>query len=230
VAPDPRERARAVVERAVLHTPTSTAARALRQQIELGDRAERRHRFRTEFSLDRQDEALQRLPEADRISLLPELVRGALSKAQAARADGDPLLAGYRGLASAHAERWAEELLELAARIPGHPRRGAAEFQASLTLGELALERGQRRAAVDHLRRAGAASPCEELAYGPLDLSLADALLDAGEHEAVIGFLDRLGETSVAYREALRGMATTLRNGYRPSLRLPRVPERSAGP
>jgi hypothetical protein len=221
---DWRSTARSLVERAILNEPGSVDARALRQQLELGQRLERHLTFDREFALAEQREIVLQLPEADRFALLPELVTGALRKARDAAADADRQLAGYGELASRHADVWSRDLLELAPRHAGHPRHGAAVYHASITLAELALKGGDRGAAVEHLRRASTAPSCEELAYGPLDLRLLGELLEAGERESVMSFLERLSETSVAYREALQAMAASIRSGYQPDLSLPLLP------
>jgi len=224
MAPDPGERARTLVERAVMNAPESIDARALRQQLALRARLEREGAFDREFPLDQQLAALRQLPAQDRLELLPELVRHALSKLQAAERDGDPHLAGYGSLAAHHAGVWARELQDLAPRFPGHPRQGAAVYHASMALAAIALERDDRDEAAAQLLRAASAPACEELAYGPIDLDVLGALLDAGEREPVLAFLDRFGETSVAYRDALAAMAARIREGYRPGLELPRLP------
>jgi hypothetical protein len=222
---DWRRTARSLVERAVLNEPGSVDARALRQQLELGQRWERLGTFDRELALAEQREIVLQLPEADRFALLPELVTGALRKARDAGVDADRNLAGYGELASRQADVWSRDLLELAPRHTGHPRQGAAVYHASMTLAELALKRGERGAAIEHLRRASTAPSCEELAYGPLDLKLLGQLLEAGERESVVSFLERLSETSLAYREALRAMAASIRSGYEPDLSLPWLPD-----
>jgi len=87
------------------------------------------------------------------------------------------------------ARAYAQELLALATRLPRDWNHGNAVHEANRVLGHVALERGELAAARAHLLAAGATPGSPQLdSFGP-DLSLANALLSAGERAAVVEYL-----------------------------------------
>jgi len=83
---------------------------------------------------------------------------------------------------------YAEQLLA-SATVGGGWNRGNAIYEGNSILGLAALQEGDQRAAVKRLRAAGRCGGSPQLnSFGP-DFDLAQALLDLGEHEAVVAFL-----------------------------------------
>jgi beta-lactamase regulating signal transducer with metallopeptidase domain len=168
-------------------------------------------------------EAVAAMPDAERFERLPQLARTAItSLGDLARWD-DPNLDGRRELARRQARLYAEDALRLARVFRSHPKVGLAVYAANMTLGTLAFQDGDRKAAVEFLRRASNAPPSEELAYADglvsdLHWHLAADLLRAGERQAVALFLERLTGLNLAHRTALRQAAAAIRRGETPRL------------
>jgi hypothetical protein len=167
--------------------------------------------------------AVSELPEAERFARLPRLARDAyVSLSDLSRWD-DPNLRDRRALAEQHARQYAEDALTLAPKYRSHPQYGTAIYTANITLGALALRAGDRAAAVRYLMNASEAPPSEELAYGGdaisgLHWNLAKDLVERGERDAVIVFLKRMAETSIAHRADLREAAAAISRGEAPRL------------
>jgi len=87
-----------------------------------------------------------------------------------------------------HAERLADDLLELAAQYPNNWNYGNAIHDGNLALGLVALRRDDLEEARAALLRAGETPGSPQLdTYGP-DMRLAAALLERGETETVLGY------------------------------------------
>jgi beta-lactamase regulating signal transducer with metallopeptidase domain/tetratricopeptide (TPR) repeat protein len=170
-----------------------------------------------------QYETAAALPEVERFERLPHLARTAISVlADLARWD-DPNLADRRELARQQARRYAEDALRLAPKFRSHPAVGVAVYTANMTLGELALQDGDTKAAVGFLRKASQAPQSEELAYADHLVSdrhwhLASDLLEAGERPAVMLFLEQMAAINLAHRTELREAAAAVRRGEKPRL------------
>jgi len=169
-------------------------------------------------------ESVAALPEAERFEIFPDLARTACQRLESiARWDDDPLIRDRMELSKRDAKRYAEDTLALAPRYRGHPRYGTAIYLANMTLGTLALRDGDTKSAVRFLRHASRAPASEGLAYSNGIVSshhwhLAADLLKLGEREAVLEFLDRMSEVSVANRYELREAASAIRRGGTPRL------------
>jgi beta-lactamase regulating signal transducer with metallopeptidase domain len=169
-------------------------------------------------------ESVAALPEAERFERLPHLARNACRSIQSmARWNDDPLVRDRMELARQNAKRYAEDALALAPRYRNHPQYGTAIYLANMTLGTLALRDGDRKNAARFLRNASRAPASEELAYSNGIVSshqwhLAADLLKLGEKEAVLEFLERMSEISVADRFELREAASEIRRGMAPRL------------
>jgi tetratricopeptide (TPR) repeat protein len=167
-------------------------------------------------------ERVAALPEAERFEELVDLPRDTyVGFEDLMRYGDDPNVKGRIDLARDQARRYAEDALTLAPKYRAHPRYGLAVYNATMTLGALALRGGDRRKASDFLRQASEASPSEELAYSVdlvsgLHWHLAGNVLELGERAAVIDFLDRMADLNVANRQLLREIASAVRRGDNP--------------
>jgi beta-lactamase regulating signal transducer with metallopeptidase domain len=216
---DPDLLARSYLERALRLNPQS-----IRAHTELVDlRSRERTRRIYELILRKippasQSEAASTLPEADRFDLLPDLALTACAQFEDTARNEDSNLQGYADLARERSRRFAEDLLELAPRFQTDPRYGTAIYKANMVLGSLALKAGERKAAVRYMRRASAAPVSEELEYASWipALSLPRDLLEAGERESVVEFLEHMAEINVAGRAYLRDSAAAIRRGQMP--------------
>lgn len=110
------------------------------------------------------------------------------------------------------AEELAVQLLEKAKDNP--KARGYSTHVANTVLGKIALNQGNARAAAEHLYEA-ARVPNSEILYlkGP-DMSLAQALLEAGDIEAVSNYLDQFDgyELSDSSKNMLNSWHETVHN------------------
>lgn len=111
--------------------------------------------------------------ESDRIYLLKDLSRTAYEA-------GEP----------AKAEKYAKELLAIADRHSGEERFGPAVHYGNIILGRLALKNGDLELAKSHLIKAGHTLGGGTLtSFGP-SMSLAKGLLEKGERDSVIQYLE----------------------------------------
>jgi tetratricopeptide (TPR) repeat protein len=170
-----------------------------------------------------QYETVAALAEAERFERLPTLARAALGTLDDLARWDDPNLRDRRELARQQARKYAEDALHLAPKYRSHPRVGVAIYIAHMTRGTLALDNGDRKTAVDFLRKASEAPPSEELAYSDnlvsdLHWHLASDLLETGERQAVMLFLERLAEINIAQRIDLRAAAAAIRRGETPRI------------
>ena len=89
------------------------------------------------------------------------------------------------------ADRLARELLDVAAAYSKDWYHGNAIHHGNLIQGRAALKRGDTQAAGDFLRAAGETPGSPQLnSFGP-NMLLAKELLEAGEREAVLDYLER---------------------------------------
>ena len=103
------------------------------------------------------------------------------SAALALSMDGDP----------AQATAIARETLALAPKYERDWNHGNALHKANLALGHLALRAGDREGARAFLKAAGDTPGSPQLdSFGP-NMSLASAMLEAGEREAVLDYIER---------------------------------------
>jgi beta-lactamase regulating signal transducer with metallopeptidase domain len=167
--------------------------------------------------------AVSALPDAERFVRLPRLARDAYVSLGDLSRWRDPNLRDRVALAEQQARDCAKDTLSLASKFRDHPQYGTAIYTANITLGALALRAGDRAAAVRFLMKASDAPVSEELAYGNdvisgLRWNLAKDLYDRGERDAVIVFLRRMAETSIAHRADLREAAAAISRGDTPKL------------
>jgi len=125
-------------------------------------------------SLEQMEKAGQaKTSESDRMYLLENLSRTAFEA-------GEP----------AKAEKYAKELLVIADRHSGEELFGPAVHYGNIILGRLALKNGNMELAKSHLIKAGHTPGGGTLtSFGP-SMSLAKGLLEKGEKDAVIQYLE----------------------------------------
>ena len=148
---------------------------------------------------------------------LPQLAEGAFFAAESAdyyKKDA----AGFEASLQ-RARRLAEEALALAGKFTGDPRSGAAVYRANVTLGVVAIRRGDRAGAVKHMRLAveTPGSPeVAEYAQSLLRHRLVNYLLKAGERESVADFLERAAAFELYERDRALNDAKAIREGRMP--------------
>ena len=151
-----------------------------------------------------------------------EMLEGLLAKANAAMAAGDSDLAA----------RYASELLEKNTDVSSW-NYGNVVYEANQILGLAALKKGDVAAAKKYLIAAGKTRGSPQLdSFGP-EMTLAQALLEKGETECVLEFLDLVAKfwatpkpgaekSSVRLRrqhaETIEGWKAEIRAGERPRL------------
>ena len=111
----------------------------------------------------------------------------------------------------------AREVVEIAKRIPGDPHSSYAAFQANLTLGKVALRKGDKREAARFLLAAADVPESEELRLGFTSMNLARALVDWGDRETAAQFLERLAPKTARTKQ-LQDWAAQIRKGINPEL------------
>jgi hypothetical protein len=90
----------------------------------------------------------------------------------------------------ADARRYADELLQLAAKFSTNWNYGNAMHDGNMVLGRIALKEGHVDEAKQHLLAAGKTPGSPQLnSFGP-NMSLAHDLLEHGERDAVIQYFD----------------------------------------
>ena len=125
---------------------------------------------------------------------------------------------GYVSNWREHAGQCAKELLRLAALHPESPDYGVAIYRAHMTLGTVAILRGEKKTAAKHLIEASKTPGSDELDYSGLDLALPNEILKWGERDAVVEYLERCAKFSVAGRKQLLDYAGEIRRGITPDM------------
>ncbi len=148
----------------------------------------------------RPEDLLKNATEDDRLDLLPMLINREM----------------YGGNGAAADDR-SREYLTLVKRHPDHPRYRQSLFEANMNVGKLALHRGDRRTAVQHLLAAVDPPGSAELRFMQMDMSLARSLVDWGERESVAKFLDRCAQINQE-SEKYKLWAADIRKGINPDL------------
>ncbi len=209
------------LERALELNPDSAPARRGLLSVLAARRRARIHELLREIPPVSQYETVSELSESDRLELLPDIALIAYRKAEDAARFGDHNLEAYMMLARERSTKYAEDLLQLAPKFRSHPKYGTAVYKAYMTLGSLALRRGDKSGALEHLRRASEAPASGELAYSPgvAAWPLLDELVREGEREPVADFLERMARKNASERDRLQELALQIRRG-----RIPRFP------
>jgi len=172
---------------------------------------------------DHQYESVSALADRHRFEQLPHLARDAYQTFRTLGRWDDRNLDARRQLALRNARQYADDALALAGRLGDDSNRGTAIYMANMTLGALALQSGDRDAAVSFLLKASEAPASEEIVYSDeltpdLYWHVVSDLLEQGERDAVATFLERLARVNIPLRVELRTAAAAVRRGEKPRL------------
>jgi beta-lactamase regulating signal transducer with metallopeptidase domain len=159
-------------------------------------------------------QAVSELSDYERFAMLPELAFNAHQRGEyrwsTDRAASD---ASY-----ARSKKYAQEALALAPKFANDSDYGRVVYQATVTLGVLALREGDRKDAVRHMLAAIDVPPSHGLeAFSmSLDLRLVNELLKQGERGSVAQFLEGSARLRPAERERFLKDAAAIRSGRMP--------------
>jgi beta-lactamase regulating signal transducer with metallopeptidase domain len=220
--------------RARNHDPRAWGIECFKRVMQINPKAVLAHSYVLRFRRRMKDEPLYQvpasekydqiaaLPAAERFAALPDAALGTFREIRHLQATNDRNLQALIDISRRDSRRFAEDALKLAPSNRTHPSYGRAIFASHMTLGSLALENGDRAAALAHLRKASEAPPSEELVYSD-ELVLAmfaprlpADLLKLGEREAVIDFLERIARINLAQRAKIRSTIAAIRRGETP--------------
>jgi hypothetical protein len=178
-----------------------------------------------EFS-DATHAAISALPVEDRLFYLPGAAESAYMRAEnidyTAREKPEAEQAKARTRAAqgfARARQYANDVIALARNHQQAAQDHDVIYRAETVLGVLALKDGDRRAAVEHMRTAGAA-PISDAGRSAsrwgLRARLAEYLLRAGERESVAEYLEKSADREPMERDRLLKDAARIREGVMP--------------
>jgi len=230
---DPVALGKSYLERAVQLNPQATQARNMLMSLQLAERNAAVSAPLRNVPWGSQFQVVSALPDAERFKLLPDLADHAYLWGENAdyyehkqlATDDDRVQADYykRNQISPQdawerARKYAEDELRLAAKFRNDPEYGTAIFRANVTLGTIALREGDRKAAVKYMLEASKAPPSDELAFstGALTLRLLRSLLQSGERESVISFMEYLAKVDVREKDYWLESVEAVKNGRMP--------------
>jgi Zn-dependent protease with chaperone function len=225
---------RRCLERAVTLDPQNVRARSALADLRYSERwmaiqartltARTRGAF-DDFS-DATYAAISALPEEDRLFYLPGAAESAYLRAEnidyTARekpAAEQPQARKRAAEGFARARQYADDALALARNHQQAARDNDVIYRAETALGVLALKDGNREAAVEHMRTAGAAPMSEPGRYASrlaLSARLAEYLLRAGERTSVAEYLEKTAQRYLVERDRLLKDAAQIRAGLMP--------------
>jgi hypothetical protein len=172
-------------------------------QIYLGQMGEQLGPNRVKFAakaLVQQDKALKLATRGvDRLHLLPDAARAAYEA-------GDMKKAGS----------YAAELLSLADRFQSDPSYSDAVHVGNTVLGRVALKSGDLQKARDCLVASAKVQGSDQLVTLGPTMSLAKELLDKGEKDTVLKYLDLCGDFWMAGKKELAAWKKSIEAGERP--------------
>jgi len=117
---------------------------------------------------------------------------------------------------AAKAQQFASELLQDAEKFHDNWNYGNAVHKGNIVLGRVALQQGNIAGAKEHLLAAGNTPGSPQLdSFGP-NVTLARELLEKGEREAVIAYLQSCGKFWKMGGDSLRGWVATVKAGGTP--------------
>ena len=204
------------VERALALDPGAASATAILEAFRLQERTQRvLTRFKG-VAPDAMPQAIAALPESERLDVLWRLMSDAYHSGENLmnKKDTTGARAAWQRLTT-----YAQDALAIGPRHPEHPGAAAAMFDAHVHLGTVALWNGDGRSALGHLEAAPAAAGAKplKLTGGIGSSRLVRYLLEAGEHEAVANYYERMAKISASERRHLEEYAQALRAGKMPS-------------
>ena len=116
----------------------------------------------------------------------------------------------------ARAEQYANELLKDAQEDKSSWNYGNAIHKGNIVLGRVALRRGDIEGAKQHLLAAGDVSGSPQLdSFGP-NMTLAKELLEKGERETVIAYLQACAKFWKMGRDEVQNWIATIKGGGTP--------------
>jgi len=119
----------------------------------------------------------------------------------------------------AAAQSYSKELLQMAAQYPKEWNYGNAIFYGNFVLGRIALKQGNLKEADKYLLEAGKTPGSPQLdSFGP-NMSLAKELLEKGESDAVLQFLDSCNKFWEMGQQELGQWSSDIRAGKTPDFR-----------
>ena len=117
---------------------------------------------------------------------------------------------------TAKAQQYAAELLQSAEKFKSNWNYGNAVHKGNIVLGRIALGRGDLEGAKEHLLAAGQTPGSPQLdSFGP-NMTLAKELLEKGEREAVLTYLQSCGKFWKMDRGSLQDWTATIKGGGTP--------------
>jgi hypothetical protein len=201
-------------------------------------------------SFESRHQAIQSLPVGDRFRELALLAIAEGDQAIRAELHIRSLPAGEKGLnadlvrndaANAktnwqQAGKYAQEALDIAPQARNHPDYGTAFFNANMVLGMAAIKNGDAKTASAYLMKAADAPATDALKYPIANArpwtmnwhfpaTLASALLQAGERDAVLAFLEKYARITVADRGRTLADIALIRAGKLPAWAQPPAPQ-----
>jgi hypothetical protein len=201
-----------------LHADPERAAALFERAAELDPRSPARARQLAEHRMH----LVRRAPSGDP-SLAREALRGFEHALSTSRPDAGSHLLIEMAQAAFAAEDWeaadscAWKLLDKGSWLHGERRLAGQEvFEGNTILGRLALREGDVERAKRHLLSAGRTAGSPALgSFGPT-MVLAKELLERGERDVVLEYLDRCAAFWTSGREALQKWAADVRAGSMP--------------
>lgn len=200
-------------------------------------------------SFESRHQAMQSLPVGDRFRELALLAIAEGDQAVRAELHIRSLPAGEKGLnadvvrndaANAktnwqQAGKYAQEALDIAPQARNHPDYGTAFFNANMVLGMAAIKNGDAKTAAAYLLKAADAPATDALKYPIVNArpwtmnwhfpaTLASALLQAGERDAVLAFLEKYARITVSDRGRTLADMALIRSGKLPAWAQPPAP------
>lgn len=220
-APKTVDLGRYYLTRALAVDPASARALALKSRLELRDREERlAEGFKHPSTLRGGERLFFLAHKAQRHYMRLEHYEFQLRNGVAdEESSGTPVDYPARiPVQEAEARDAAQEVLATAALHAAAPESGHAILGAHHTLGLLALRKGDREAAVRHMRDSTAVAALLDGAEPSLLwIRLSNYLLKEGERASVIQFLEALAKISPSNRDRLLADAQAVREGRMPS-------------
>jgi beta-lactamase regulating signal transducer with metallopeptidase domain len=250
---DPIAFGKTLVRRALELQPESTWARQLLNVAADQELITRLPEAVWQGSFESRHQAIESLPAGDRFRELALLAIAEGDQAVRAEQGIRSLPAGEKGLyadamrndaanAKTHwqqAGQYAQEALDLAPQARNHPDYGTAFFNANMVLGMAAIKNGDAKTAAAYLLKAAEAPATDALKYPIVNArpwtmnwhfpaTLASALLQAGERDAVLAFLEKYARIIVSDRGRTLADIALIRGGKLPAWAQPqrRAPEK----